>query len=90
LESFVRAPVVRTLLALGPQASIRFYDTVDQQGDEGNRDIVRQRYAVTYEEEGEKKTFFVDVQMMRQELADRTAGWSIFPPELVTDPASIR
>ena len=63
LENFVKAPVVRTLLALGPQASIRFYETIDQEGDEGNRDIVKQRYAVTYEEEGEKKTFFVDVQI---------------------------
>jgi hypothetical protein len=91
LENFVKAPVIRTLLALGSErAIIRFYETLDQESEEGNRDIVKQRYAVTYEEEGEKKTFFIDVQMMRQEFPDHTAGWSMFPPQLVTDRASIR
>jgi hypothetical protein len=93
LENFVKSPVIRTLLALGRErAMIRFYETIDQQSDEGNRDIVKERFAVTYtdEQDGEKKTFFLDVQLMRQELPDHSADWSVFPPELVTDGASIR
>jgi hypothetical protein len=90
LENFVKAPVVRTLLALGSErAIIRFYETLDQEGIDGNRDLVKERFAVTYEEEGEKKTFFADVRMMREQVAGGGAEWSISAPELVTDPTSI-
>jgi hypothetical protein len=91
LENFANSPLVRTLLALGSErATVRFYETLDQQSADGNRDVVNERYAVTYEEQGEKKTFFVDVQMVRQELPDHTANWLMSPPALVTDRASIR
>ena len=39
--------------------------------------MVEQLYAVTYEEEGERKSFFVAVQMSRTKLADGTADWRI-------------
>jgi len=92
LENFVGWPVVKTLLAKRHEAIVRFYETIDQEGVEGDRDMVKQRYAVTYEEGGEKKTFFIDVRMMRQVLPDHTAGWFVVSPgpELVTDKSSIR
>jgi hypothetical protein len=76
LEGYVNLPVVRTLLALGPRAVVRFYDTAGQ-SQEGNEDAVALLYAVTYEEEGEKKSFFVAVESHRTKLADGSAGWHI-------------
>ena len=87
LEGYVKQPLVRTLLALGPRAVVRFY-TVANQVHENNDDVVELVYAVTYEEEGEKKSFFVDIQTLRTKLADGSAGWQILqtaggvrPPE---------
>jgi len=76
LEGYVKSPLVRTLLALGPRAMVRFYETVDQSHDD-NDDVVELLYAVTYEEEGERKSFFVDVQARRMKLADGSADWRI-------------
>jgi hypothetical protein len=76
LEGYVKLPLVRTLLALGPRAMVRFYETAGQSQD-GDTDVVELVYAVTYEEEGERKSFFVGVQAMRMELADGSAGWRI-------------
>ena len=76
LENYVKIPLVHTLLALGPKAQVRFYDTADQTQD-GDGDMVTQLYAVTYEEDGEKKSFLVALEMMRQKLATGEAGWHI-------------
>jgi hypothetical protein len=76
LENYVRVPVVRKLLALGPKAQVRFYETTGQTRERGN-DQVEQWYAVTYEEEGERKSFFVVVQMVRRKLSGGGAGWRI-------------
>lgn len=77
LENYVNSPVVRTILALGPRAEVRFYETASQSPD-GNNDFVEQIYAVTYEDEGEKKSFFVLLPMLRIKLAAGGAEWSIF------------
>jgi hypothetical protein len=76
LEGYVKNPLVHTLLALGPKAEVRFYETADQTQD-GNDDMVTELYAVTYEEEGEKKSFLVAVDLLRQKLATGEAGWCI-------------
>ncbi len=77
LEGYVQTPLVRTLLALGTsRARVRFYETASQAHD-GNDDLVELVYAVTYEEEGEKKSFFVGVQAYRTKLPDGSAGWRI-------------
>jgi hypothetical protein len=76
LEGYVELPLVRTLLALGPRAMVRFYETAGQSHG-GNDDVVESVFAVTYEDEGEKKSFFVNVQAYRTELADGSAGWRI-------------
>lgn len=77
LEGYVKDPLVRTLLALGQKAEIRFFDTVEQTND-GNDDVVQQWWAVTYEEEGEKRSFFVVVNMLRQKLPSGKAEWRIY------------
>jgi hypothetical protein len=77
LEGYVKAPTIRALLALGPKAQVRFFDTAGQIRDENDDDVVTELYAVTYEEEGEKKSFFVAVQAVRHKLATGEAGWRI-------------
>lgn len=76
LKNYVQNPLVRTLLALGPRATVRFYETAEQK-DEDRVVLVTSLFAVTYEEEGEKKSFFVSVQAMRMRLPDGSAEWRI-------------
>jgi hypothetical protein len=76
LEHFVKQPVVRALLALGPKARVRFYQSGDQLSEGGN-DLIGLLYAVTYDDRGERKSFFVVVQMLRRKLAEGRAGWCI-------------
>jgi hypothetical protein len=76
LRTYVASPLVRTLLALGPRAVVRFYDTVDQE-EYDNGDLVSLTYAVTYEEEGEKKSFFITIESLRSNAGNGDAGWRI-------------
>ncbi len=80
LQKFVNLPVTRTLLALGPRAQVRFYQTAGADREDDN-DLVNQYYAVTYEEQGERKSFFVLVRMKRQKLSSGQAGWCILAVE---------
>ncbi len=76
LRGYVQTPLIQTLLALGSRAHVRFFETLGQ--DYGNgHDIVFQSFAVTFEEEGEKKSFFVAVQLWREKLANGRSGWRI-------------
>ncbi|MGD9720643.1 MAG: hypothetical protein AB7O59_16430 [Pirellulales bacterium] len=65
LLGFVRHPVIRTLLALGPQADVRFYRASSVATD-GSRGLVGLDYSVTYPDQDGKKTFFVTVLMERK------------------------
>jgi hypothetical protein len=76
LENYVKTPLIHTLLTLGPRAEARFYQTTGQTR-ENNNDEVEQVFAVIYEEEGEKKSFFVAVRAMRQKMATGEAAWRI-------------
>ena len=76
LEGYVQQPLVRTLLALGPRAQVRFNQTTKQTREKGN-DQVEQLYAVTYEEEGQRKSFFVCVVMERLKLDNGDADWRV-------------
>jgi len=80
LEGYVGSPLVRTLLALGPKAQVRFYDTIGQTI-ESNMDVVDQVFAVTFEEDGEKKSFFVLIETAREELPSGGVGWRILRTE---------
>ena len=75
---FDQAPqLVPTLLALGQKAQIRYFAT-EGQGRIGGTDTVYQVYAVTYEEGGKPKTFFVGLELKRM-LVEPTgrAAWQI-------------
>ncbi len=88
LESYVKGPLIRTLLALGPKSQVRFYQTASQSGGLDDH-AVEQWYAITYEEDGEKKSFLVALQMERTILADGSAAWQIAATHLATPaPAS--
>jgi hypothetical protein len=76
LEKFTAMPVIRTLLALGPRAQTRFYDYADQLHEDGN-DRVDLLYAVTYEESGERMSFFVLVGAYRTKLPGGGADWRV-------------
>ena len=77
LENYVSRPEVRALLALGDKARVRYYDT-EGQGREEGCDVVYQVYAVTCDEAGGKKTFFIGVALKRYRLqGTRRAFWRI-------------
>jgi hypothetical protein len=81
LETYVKTPLVHTLLLLGPRATVRFYETAGLT-QEGDNDLVEQVYAVTFEDDGEKKSLLVLVQSLRTKLGDSQAGWQILTTAL--------
>jgi hypothetical protein len=64
LIKFVRDPLVRTLLALGDRAQVRFYETRSAVSD-GELGGVHYIYTVTYPDAEGKKTFFVSLLLER-------------------------
>jgi hypothetical protein len=77
LLTYVEQPLVRTLVALGPNALVRYYAT-DGQTSDGERDILTQAFAVTLDDAGQRKTFFVGLTLHRHHLDDGQAAWKIF------------
>ena len=69
LESYLRREEVESLLALGDQALVRYYDTETIYRDHGN-DLVVQVYAVTSEREGEKRSYFLRMTMRRHSMPE--------------------
>ncbi len=77
LEHYVKRPEVRTLLALGPRAEIQYFDTQSQGWQDGH-DVAYQVFAVSFADNGRRKTFFVGVNLERHELpATGKADWRI-------------
>lgn len=64
LAMFVEDPLVRTLLALGNNALVRYQGTEHVSGRKGKEELV-QIYSVTFDENGRTKTFFVEVDVDR-------------------------
>ena len=67
---------IRTLLALGKSAKVQYLDAPVIFKDVGV-DVVALRYAVTFDDAGAKKTFFLIVQLMRLGGEDGHAFWRI-------------
>jgi hypothetical protein len=67
---------VRALLEMGAKVQVRFYQTANVI-QENNTDYVELWYAVTYEEEHERRSFFVLVSMQRLPLASGGVDWRI-------------
>ncbi|MBN1394520.1 MAG: hypothetical protein JW959_05820 [Pirellulales bacterium] len=80
LKGYTSNPAVRALLALGPRANTRFYDTTEQVRAD-DLDLVEQLYAVTYDEEGERKSFFVSVRVARPKTPGEKTGWFVLGVE---------
>jgi len=71
VQGYVERAEVRSLLALGPKALVRYYDTEGQSRVDG-RDQVEQVFAVTSGEAGRKTSYFVRLDMRR--YADSRTG----------------
>ena len=76
LETFATCPLVRTLVALGPDAHAHYYGTVAQ-GPEETKDVVLMLYAVTFSEQAARKTFFVSVRAERQQAEPGRSEWQV-------------
>jgi hypothetical protein len=76
LDNYVKSSTVRALLALGARAQVRFYQTAAQARN-GDNDEVNQVFAVTYEERGERTSFFVVARMVRSRLGNGAADWRL-------------
>jgi hypothetical protein len=68
--------LVRTLLALGRQAKVRYYETL-MEGPEGDHLVVYPIYAVTFDRDGGRETFFVMMRLLRRSLRSGGYGWQI-------------
>jgi len=77
LLDYVERPVVRTLLALGKNAVVRYYGTGGQET-EGQRDKLYQVFAVTFDDAGRKTTFCVGLTLHRIELENGQAVWQVY------------
>lgn len=64
LEDYLKAPAIATLRSLGSRATVRHYQTEGVATD-GRHDRVEEVYAVTYEEDGRPKTFFIKLDLWR-------------------------
>jgi hypothetical protein len=76
LRSYVNRPLVHALLVLGERAEVRHYETSGESYAAANKSLY-DVYAVTYEEEGKKKTFFVGLHLDRIVLKDGRANWAL-------------
>lgn len=76
LKDYVAKQPVRTLLALGTGAQIRYYD-IEGFDREQDREVVHLLYAVSYESAGEKTTFFVGLTLERVKLETGRANWRL-------------
>lgn len=90
LDHYVSERLIGALRALGKRARIRYYQT-DFQAHRGNKDIVRQTYAVTFEdrEARGKKTFFVSLNLERLKLDTGQAEWQLMRTEDGFKPAGL-
>jgi hypothetical protein len=76
VEEFSKGPLVETLMSLGPAARVRFFQTHQQQHIDSS-DVVQLVYAVTYDDGGERKSFFVCADVRRIKLSSDQFDWRI-------------
>ncbi|MFH1924296.1 MAG: hypothetical protein ABIP48_30965 [Planctomycetota bacterium] len=77
LEAHVGRPEIRSLLALGDKARVRYYDTEARRESDDN-ETLEQVYAVTTEEAGRKTSFFLRLTLRRYRLSSTgRARWQL-------------
>ena len=101
LKEYTDGPLVKTLLALGETATVRYWGTEDFSGEKGS-ETLNQVFSVTYPDSGSKKTFFVVLALRRPSiLRPQCVNWflahaqggirpSWMPEEAEADPAARR
>jgi hypothetical protein len=78
LKDYVARPLIRTLLALGPKAEVRYYATQDEY-EQYDSTYVEQIYAVTCREGPSPATFFVSLTLQRStQNRGRESGWQVY------------
>jgi hypothetical protein len=76
VDRFAMTPVAKVLLQMGPRAQVRFFRPVAQER-QGHVNTVDLMYAVTYDDAGERKSFFVIVKLQRRELSSGEFEWRV-------------
>ncbi|MDD3468420.1 MAG: hypothetical protein PHE53_00400 [Thermoguttaceae bacterium] len=80
-EDFVgmlQQPALRTLLNLKGHWEYQYYATEYQTVDQSERDYIVQSFAINWDDNGETRTFFVDVKAARSEDPKLgKAGWQV-------------
>jgi hypothetical protein len=69
LKAYLERPEVRTLLALGDKAQVRYYASPSQ-SQEGGSDSISLVYAITYPEARQTKTFFLNLVLEREHVLE--------------------
>lgn len=80
LRLYVQAPLQRTLLALGPKATARYWGCGGQVAADG-AEMVELVYAITYDDPPGKKTFFANLGLERLRLENGQADWRLIHAE---------
>jgi len=89
LLNYVRQPEIQSLLALGDRARVRYYDTESRSRSKGDG-VLKQVYAVTYTEAGQRKSFFVRLTLRRHYVADTgQAYWEVDNHEAAIRPKAM-
>ena len=90
LTHYVSQVAVRALLTLADKAEVRYYST-EQMYRKKRCEVISQVYAVTYDADGEKTTFFVLLVLERWRLASTgRADWRLLRTEGGYQPKALR
>jgi hypothetical protein len=76
LQNWAEQPLNKTLLLLGERANYRLYQTLEVTSTDTQNSLL-QIYAVTYDDGGKKKTFFIQVEMVRETDFGGPKHWRI-------------
>lgn len=76
LPDYVAKPLIRTLLALGEDARVSYRATTNLPQIQ-TYSYLTQTYAVRYGDDGQEKTFLVDLTLRRITLPDGKANWQL-------------
>jgi hypothetical protein len=76
LEKYVQDPLLRTLLALGPRADVRYY-CCGSQGRREETETVDLIYAVSYDTPDGKQTFFANLGLERCQTGADRVNWRL-------------
>ncbi len=80
LENFANERPQLALLRLGDKAQVRYYDTV-YHSHSGQTDDLKLLYAITFEQEGLRQSFFMSLRLKRQRSADGRSRWYLASSE---------